>query len=206
MARAAGPLGNSPRDTQDDFVGEEAEDVKAGQPPKKARNPTKVKKPPEFHAKVSGGSSAKRADRASYYRRGGFVSARKDGGQVAKRAFGGDFPTLGDYDKNPNDFVRVPPPIIPPRTPSPGRLSDNSPADDSITINKNVPDPVPPKAEPPRASAPPPMPKPRPRPVVKASAPVSRSEPPPKLNTIPGGPGSANYGSGGYKGGGPVKK
>ena len=73
MARQpAGPLGNSPRDERDDFVGEEAELCKGGKPPRWPPNPKKITTN-TFHAKVGGGSSTKRADREPYFRRGGFV-------------------------------------------------------------------------------------------------------------------------------------
>lgn len=82
MARPpSGPLGNSPRDMRDDFVGEPADEIKAGTPPRWPPKPKKITKN-DFHAKVSGGSSSARADRAPHYRRGGFVSARKDGGEL----------------------------------------------------------------------------------------------------------------------------
>jgi len=73
MARQpAGPLGNSPRDERDDFVGEEAELCKGGKPPRWPPNPKKVTTN-TFHAKVSGGTPSKRADREPHFRRGGFV-------------------------------------------------------------------------------------------------------------------------------------
>jgi len=73
MARPpAGPVGNSPRDLRDDFVGEAAENAKGGEPPRWPPNPKRVKTN-NFHAKVSGDSSSKRADREPHFRRGGFV-------------------------------------------------------------------------------------------------------------------------------------
>jgi hypothetical protein len=72
MARSgAGPLGNSPRDLQDDFIGEAADPCKGGKPPRWPPNPTRVKSN-TFHAKVSGGAS-KRADRTPTFRRGHFM-------------------------------------------------------------------------------------------------------------------------------------
>ena len=73
---AKGPLGNSPRDLRDDFVGEPADKIRAPEPPKKARNPKKVTSN-TFHAKVSGETSRGRADRAGHFRSGGFVSGSK---------------------------------------------------------------------------------------------------------------------------------
>lgn len=78
MARSAGPLGNAPRDLRDDFVGEPAEEIKAGKPPRWPTGPKRVKSN-TFHSKVTGATSIKRADRASHYRRGGWVT-RKIGG------------------------------------------------------------------------------------------------------------------------------
>jgi len=73
MARLpAGPIGNSPRDLRDDFVGEEADPCKGGTPPRWPPNPKRVKTN-SFHAKVSGGTSTKRADREPHFRKGGFV-------------------------------------------------------------------------------------------------------------------------------------
>jgi hypothetical protein len=73
MARPpAGPIGNSPRDLCDDFVGEAAEPAKGGAIPRWPPNPKRVTKN-TFHAKVSGGSATKRADREPHFRRGGFV-------------------------------------------------------------------------------------------------------------------------------------
>jgi hypothetical protein len=87
MARPpSGPLGNSPRDLREDFVGEEAQVYKTGEPPKKTRKPKRVKSN-TFHAKVTGATSHKRADRASYFRSGGFV--KYAGGGSVKRQEGG---------------------------------------------------------------------------------------------------------------------
>jgi hypothetical protein len=75
MARpGAGPLGNSPRDLRDDFVGEPAEPAKGGKPMRWPPNPKRVVNPKNtFHAKVSGGTSNRRADREPHFRKGGFV-------------------------------------------------------------------------------------------------------------------------------------
>jgi hypothetical protein len=76
MARSgAGPLGNSPRDLADDFIGEAADPCKGGKPPRWPPNPTRVKNN-TFHAKVSGGAS-KRADRTPTFRRGHFMKQGK---------------------------------------------------------------------------------------------------------------------------------
>jgi hypothetical protein len=73
MARPpAGPIGNSPRDERDDFVGEAADPCKGGTPMRWPPNPKRVKTN-SFHSKVSGGSATKRADREPHFRRGGFV-------------------------------------------------------------------------------------------------------------------------------------
>jgi hypothetical protein len=76
MARPAGPLGNSPRDLCDDFVGEAAELAKGGKPMRWPPNPKRITTN-TFHAKVSGGTSNKRADRAPSFRRGHFMQGRK---------------------------------------------------------------------------------------------------------------------------------
>lgn len=77
MARTTkGPLGNSPRDERDDFVGIPPELFKAGDPPRKSRGPQRVTSN-TFHAKVEGKSAPKRAD---HFRRGGFVRAASGGG------------------------------------------------------------------------------------------------------------------------------
>ena len=82
MARQpAGPMGNAPRDVRDDFVGAPPDVIKAGEPLKKTRGPVRVTKN-TFHSKVTGDTSAKRADRTPYFRRGGFVSGHKKGGFV----------------------------------------------------------------------------------------------------------------------------
>lgn len=85
MARPpSGPIGNSPRDVRDDAVGVPAEPIKAPEPP---RWPPKRKKITSntFHAKVSGGTSPSRADRAPHFRKGGFVKGYASGGVIAKR-------------------------------------------------------------------------------------------------------------------------
>lgn len=95
MAKApAGPIGNSPRDMRDDAVGVPAENVKAPAPP---RWPPKRKKITSntFHAKVGGGTSAKRADRPPHYRRGGMVSPRAAGGPVESKNDPGDLGNKG---------------------------------------------------------------------------------------------------------------
>jgi hypothetical protein len=70
--RGGGALGNSPRDLMDDFIGEAADPCEGGKPPRWPANPTRVKSN-TFHAKVSGGNSAKRADRTPTFRRGHFM-------------------------------------------------------------------------------------------------------------------------------------
>ena len=85
MARPpSGPIGKSPRDVRDDAVGVPAEPIKAPEPP---RWPPKRKKITSntFHAKVSGGSSPARADRAPHFRKGGFVKGYASGGSVAAK-------------------------------------------------------------------------------------------------------------------------
>jgi hypothetical protein len=85
MARLpAGPIGNSPRDVRDDAIGVPADDIKAPEPPRWPRKPTRVTKN-TFHAKVSGGSSPARADRKPHFRRGGFVSGFASGGSIEKK-------------------------------------------------------------------------------------------------------------------------
>jgi len=78
MARATvhGPLGNSPRDELDEFIGEAAEPAKGGKVPRWPPNPKRVTTN-TFHAKVDGGNSRSRADRAPSFRRGHFVKGRK---------------------------------------------------------------------------------------------------------------------------------
>lgn len=73
MAREhlGGPLGNSPRDRRDEFVGENVM-YEGGPPPKKARGPKYVSSN-TFHSKVTGETSNKRPDRPGHFRRGGFV-------------------------------------------------------------------------------------------------------------------------------------
>ena len=82
--RPAGPTGNAPRDVRDDFVGVPADPIKAGPPPRWPPNPKRVKGN-TFHSKVTGAAANKRADRAAHFRKGGWVSARADGGVIAKR-------------------------------------------------------------------------------------------------------------------------
>ena len=74
MARHStrGPIGNSPRDLGDEFIGEAADLCKGGTPPRWPPNPTRITTN-TFHAKVSGGSSSKRADRTPTFRRGHFM-------------------------------------------------------------------------------------------------------------------------------------
>jgi hypothetical protein len=84
---AKGPLGNSPRDLRDSFIGEEAEDLGGGAPPKKTRGPKRVTSN-TFHAKVEGSTSPKRADRAGHFRRGGFVKGSESGGGSKKKTAG----------------------------------------------------------------------------------------------------------------------
>ena len=72
----AGPIGNSPRDLRDDFVGEAADLCKGGEPPRWPPNPKRVTTN-TFHAKVSGDSANKRADRAPSFRRGHFMKRGK---------------------------------------------------------------------------------------------------------------------------------
>ena len=71
---AKGPVGNSPRDLQDSFVGENIL-YKGGEPPKKSRGPKYVTSN-TFHSKVTGETSNKRPDRAGHFRSGGFVRGR----------------------------------------------------------------------------------------------------------------------------------
>jgi hypothetical protein len=74
MARQStrGPIGNSPRDLGDDFIGEAAEPAKGGTPPRWPPNPKRITTN-SFHAKVSGDPARKRADRSPTYRRGHFM-------------------------------------------------------------------------------------------------------------------------------------
>ena len=86
MARPpSGPIGNSPRDVRDDFVGAPPDVIKAGEPLKKTRGPVRVKSN-TFHSKVSGNTAPKRADRSRppTFRRGGWVSGYASGGFVVK--------------------------------------------------------------------------------------------------------------------------
>ena len=84
MARPRGPLGNAPRDLEDDFVGVPAEKITTGPPPRWPPNPKKVKGN-TFHSKVTGNTSLKRADRAGHYRRGGWVKGYARGGDIGER-------------------------------------------------------------------------------------------------------------------------
>ena len=78
----SGPIGNSPRDVRDDFVGVPADDIKAGEPPRWPPGPKRITKN-TFHAKVSGNTPPKRGDRSPHYRRGGWVSGYADGGAIS---------------------------------------------------------------------------------------------------------------------------
>src|SRR4249920_1215816 len=77
---AKGPIGNSPRDLRDEFVGENVL-YKGGEPPKKTRGPKRVTSN-TFHSKVTGETSNKRPDRPGHFRSGGFVRG-KDGADAA---------------------------------------------------------------------------------------------------------------------------
>src|SRR5262245_56721080 len=96
MARAKGPLGNAPRDLEDDFVGIPAENFTGPAAPRWPPKPKRVTKD-TFHAKVSGETGRKRADRVGHFRKGGFVSPRQStpGRKV------GDM--LQSYDKDIKD-------------------------------------------------------------------------------------------------------
>jgi hypothetical protein len=73
MARPPkGPVGNSPRDLRDDAVGVPAEKLEDGPPMRWPPNPKYIKRD-TFHAKVGGGGSRHRADRAGHFRKGGWV-------------------------------------------------------------------------------------------------------------------------------------
>jgi hypothetical protein len=77
MARPpSGPIGNSPRDLRDDFVGDAADLAKGGKPPRWPPNPKRITGN-TFHAKVSGGASGKRADRSPTFRRGHFMKGTR---------------------------------------------------------------------------------------------------------------------------------
>lgn len=78
---AKGPLGNSPRDLLDDFVGVPAPLYGGGEPPKKTRNPQKITSN-TFHSSVTGATSNKRADRPGHFRSGGFVRGYASGGRL----------------------------------------------------------------------------------------------------------------------------
>ena len=95
--RPSGPLGNSPRDLRDDFVGEPAEEIKAPAPMRWPPNPKKVTKN-TFHAKVSGKNAQARADRAPFYRRGGMVHPRARGGDVKEEKPDTGMPMQGGAD------------------------------------------------------------------------------------------------------------
>jgi len=77
---AKGPLGNSPRDERDNFVGVPPDKISAPEPPSKSRGPRRITSNSFTHSdsfspgKVSGGTAPKRADRSGHFRRGGFVS------------------------------------------------------------------------------------------------------------------------------------
>jgi len=73
MARPKGPLGNTPRDQADDFVGVDKETFDEGPAPRWPPKPKRITKN-TFHAKVEGETSRKRADRVSHFRKGGFVA------------------------------------------------------------------------------------------------------------------------------------
>jgi len=57
---------------RDDFVGEAADPCKGGAIPTKTRGPRRVTGN-TFHAKVSGKTPGKRADREPHFRKGGWV-------------------------------------------------------------------------------------------------------------------------------------
>jgi hypothetical protein len=72
---SAGPLGNAPRDLRDDFVGEAADLARGGKVPRWPTGPKRMVNPKNtFHAKVSGGTATKRADRDPHFRKGGWVN------------------------------------------------------------------------------------------------------------------------------------
>jgi hypothetical protein len=74
----AGPLANTPRDLRDDFVGVPADPATGGKPMRWPPNRKKMVNPKDtFHSKVTGDTSMPRADRASHFRKGGFVRAGK---------------------------------------------------------------------------------------------------------------------------------
>lgn len=209
---AKGPLGNAPRDLRDDFVGEPAPMYDGGEPPKKARNPKKVTGN-SFHAKVTGGTAHKRADRPGHFRSGGFVRGKADGGKVKKYQDGGDegedFSTKARAmaDAQPPLQTRSAParepggvPMVDMASPPPERSPSPSPGlADTPTppLISNPPLPRP-RPTPPTAGPPAPVSRPAPRPVVR---PVVRPVSAAPAYPI-GGPSSANYGSGGYKDGG----
>jgi hypothetical protein len=106
MARAKGPLGNAPRDLEDDFVGVPAEDIKADAPMRWPPKPKRVTKD-TFHSKAEGRTSPTRADRksqlspgAGHFRRGGWVSARARGGGSDKTAVDAEFDAKGKQTPN----------------------------------------------------------------------------------------------------------
>jgi hypothetical protein len=100
---AKGPLGNSPRDLRDDFVGEPSELYKGGEPPRKTRNPKKVTTN-TFHTSVTGETSNKRPDRAGHFRSGGFVRGKADGGSITDR-----------MQTGPDSVKSAPMPIVRPK-------------------------------------------------------------------------------------------
>jgi len=71
-----GPLANAPRDLRDEFVGVPADPLPTGKPMRWPPGPKRVTSN-TFHAKVDGESKKPRADRASHFRKGGFVQGRK---------------------------------------------------------------------------------------------------------------------------------
>jgi hypothetical protein len=151
MARPSGPLGNSPRDVRDDAVGVPADNVDAPEPPRWPPKPKRVTGN-TFHAKVSGGTPPKRADRKPHFRRGGFVKGFASGGSIGdkqdqlpgedkndptapqnlKKAKGGTVGKAGRFqgggqvkEKIPDDWRRLgpePPPPPPREEPKPGFL------------------------------------------------------------------------------------
>jgi hypothetical protein len=85
MARPpSGPIGNAPRDVRDDFIGAPPDPVK-GEPPRWPPKPKRITTN-TFHAKVSGNTPPKRADRSPHYRKGGWVSGYATGGAVVPKS------------------------------------------------------------------------------------------------------------------------
>jgi hypothetical protein len=186
MARAhlGGPLGNSPRDQRDEFVGENVL-YEGGPPPKKARGPKKVSSN-TFHSKVTGETSKGRPDRAGHFRRGGFVRGRFNGGGDVGDVDEDHERVTASYPYEPPggaaSYPDAPPEKRPERLPSP--VEPSSP---SVPMPRSRP-----------ASAPS---IPKPRPVVRPARPAAR---PASYPT--GGPSSSRFGSDGYNKGGGVKK